>query len=246
MSWLVLLPPSRGVRDGGDGPVWRDTHLADGTAGSARRKVIAAARTLRGGDLEAAIGGASAAADARRWLRDIHRAPTMAAVERYAGVVYEHLDVRSLPPDARHRARERVMIPSGLFGPLVGGDPIPPYRLLMLARLPAPVGGLAGFWRPHVADHLEAGSAPGTVVIDLLSSEYVAAVPAEARRRQRWVTVELVGPDRRRVPGTIGKQCKGRLARHLLAVGDASADAADAVDGMRLLDDADDHWVLQV
>ena len=247
LDHLILLPPSRGVREGGDASVtWKDTDLADGEVGAARRRVIAAARKLRGQDLADAIGGTSAVPDARRMLDEVHRAPTMPAVERYAGVVYEHLDVASLSAAARGRAHERVLVPSALFGPLRGGDPIPAYRLLMLATLPDPVGRLASFWRPHVATRLEELLAPDGTVVDLLSSEYAAAVPAAARRGRHWVTVDFVDASGRKVPGTIGKQRKGSLVRALLAAGEATPDAADTMADGTLREAADDHWVLQV
>ena len=224
---------------------WRDTALAEGAAGTARRRVIAAARKLRGDDLAEAIGGASAVPEARRMMREVHRAPTLPAVERYAGVVYDHLDVASLPAAARRRAHRQVLIPSALFGPVLGENPIPAYRLLMLARLPDPVGRLASFWRPHVAARLDEVAGDDTVVVDLLSSEYAAAVPAAARRGRRWVTVEFVGDDGRKVPGTIGKQRKGALARALLAAGDATPDAAATADELAVRDVAENRWVLQ-
>lgn len=242
VDWLVLLPPSRGVRDGGDGPRWRDTSLADGGHGTARRTAIAAARKLTGDRLVAAIGGRSAVPEARAWLRQIHRAPTMPAVERYAGVVYEHLDVASLPPQARRRAGRHVLIPSALFGPLLGDDPVPAYRLLMAARLPEPVGRLAAFWRPHVADRIGDVLADGATVVDLLSAEYAAAVPAAARRGRHWVTVDVVGTDGRKVPGTVGKQCKGALARQLLLSGEATTEAVRSLPWVRAVEADEDRW----
>ncbi len=246
-DWLVLLPPSRGVRVGGDPAVtWADTSLAEGSAGTARRRAIAAARKLRGDDLVRAIGGAAAQAEARRMLAEVHRAPTLPAVERYAGVVYDHLDVATLPAAARRRAHRHVLVPSAVFGPVLGGDPIPAYRLLMLATLPDPVGRLAAFWRPHVADRLDQVLADGATVVDLLSSEYAAAVPASAAQGRRWVQVDFVGADGRRVPGTIGKQCKGSLVRGLLEAGEATPEAATTVEGMTVRDATDGRWVLQV
>lgn len=245
MDWMVLLPPSRGVRDGGDPSVtWAATTLAEGSAGRARRAVVAAARRLRGEALAQAIGGASAVPAARRLLRDIHRAPTMAAVERYAGVVYDRLDVASLDPGARRRAHDHVGIPSALFGPLRGADPIPPYRLLMLATLPD-VGRLGTFWRPHMAAFLDAHLDPGARVVDLLSSEYAAAVPPGARDGRTWITVDLVDATGKRVPAAIGKQAKGTLARRLLASGTIGPDAIDG-DGLRVREVTDTRWVVEV
>lgn len=220
--------------------------MADGAPGTARRRAIAAARKLTGDDLAEAIGGRSAVTEARRMLREVHRAPTMPAVERYAGVVYDHLDVASLPAAARRRADDHVLIPSALFGPVRGGDPIPAYRLLMAARLSEPVGRLATFWRPFVAERLDALLADDATVVDLLSAEYAAAVPAAARRGRDWVTVDFLGDDGRKVPGTIGKQYKGALARQLLATGRADPDTAAATPGIRDAAADDDHWRLQL
>ena len=247
LRFLLLLPPSRGVREGGDASTtWAQTSLAEGDVGTARRRVIAAARKLRGDELAAAIGGAAAVPDARRMLDGVHQAPTMPAVERYAGVVYDHLDVASLSDPARRRADDHVLVPSALFGPVQGGDPIPAYRLLMLARLPDPVGRLAAFWRPHVAARLDALVDEDATVVDLLSSEYAAAVPASARQSGRWIGVEFVDDTGRRVPGTIGKQRKGALARQLLVAGAATAEAAADLEGATLLEATDQQWVLQV
>ena len=242
LHWLVLLPPSRGVRDGGDGPPWGDTSLAEAVVGTARRKAVAAARKLTGDALVAAIGGRSAASEARRMLRQVHRAPTMPVVERYAGVVHSHLDVGSLPAAARRRAHEHVLVLSALFGPVLGGDPVPAYRLLMAARLPEPVGRLAAFWRPHVADRLDGLLADDAVVVDLLSAEYAAAVPPVARQGRQWVSVDFVDADGRKVPGTIGKQCKGTLARQLLLAGDPTPATARSLPGVRAVDVDQQHW----
>jgi uncharacterized protein len=116
----------------------------------------------------------------------------------------------------------------------------------MLARLPDPVGRLATFWRPHVADWLDTQVPADAMVIDLLSTEYAAAVPAAARRARPWITVEFVGADGRRVPGTIGKQRKGALARALLLAGAATPDAAATMEGARVRSATEDHWTLQV
>ena len=56
----------------------------------------------------------------------------------------------------------------------------------------------------------------------------------------------FVGADGATVPGTIGKQRKGALARHLLTVGEATPEAAGTLAGARLREGGDDHWVLQV
>lgn len=245
VDWLVLLPPSRGITTDGDGPPWRETHLADGPSGAVRRKVIAAARKVRSGDLAAMVGAASAVTEAREHLRDIHKAATTPAIERYQGVVYDHLDAATLSTAARRRADVNVGIVSAVFGLVRGGDPVPPYRLLMLADLPS-LGKLHRVWREVVPDAVCDAVGEDGVVIDLLSSEYAAAVGPELRTARRVVSVDLVQPDGRRVSSYGGKQAKGWLARHLLERGAATPEALDDFPHGRLVDATDTSWTIEI
>lgn len=245
VSWVALLPPSRGINPGGDGPAWRDTSLADGPAGTVRRRVIAGARKVRVADLGVMVGADSAASGAAALLREIHGAPTMPAVERYAGVVYDHLDVTSMSAPARRRADEHVGIVSALFGFLRGRDPIPPYRLLMCADPPG-VGKLHTAWRPVLANEIRAHVDEDGMVLDLLSSEYASAVGTTLKRDRHTVTVKFVQPGGKRVSSYGGKQAKGWLVRHLLDRGAATPDVmADFAHG-RLLDVSDGTWAIEI
>ena len=251
VGWVVLLPPSRGIRDGGDGPVWGDTHLWDGPQGTVRRAVIAAARKLRVAELGDAVGAASAASEARRYLQDVHAAPTMSAVERYTGVVYDHLDVGSLGARARRRADEHLGTVSALFGFVRGGDPIPPYRLLMLATLPG-IGRVHHAWKPVVADAIADHVAEDGVVVDLLSAEYRAAVGPGLTKQRTVVDVRFTVAGGGRVASYQGKQAKGWLTRHLLAHGtthstadDLAATLSDYPHGT-LTDRTDTTWTVQL
>lgn len=185
---VILLPPSEGKATGGRGAPWRP-----GTG------VLPALDEHRAVVLDA--------------LGDVAAAPTMRAIDRYTGVLYQHLDWRSLPAEARRRGGRAVLIASGAFGVSAPGDPIPHYRLKMSASL-APLGRLATWWRPRLtaalADHLA-----GRLVWDLLPGEHAAAWrPAEVPMARR-VTVRFVGPDGRTVSHW-NKLLKGALVRHLL------------------------------
>ena len=63
------------------------------------------------------------------YLIDIFTAPTLKAVERYDGVAYNHLEFETLPSKAQHFLQKRLVIFSNLFGPILGSDTIPIYKV---------------------------------------------------------------------------------------------------------------------
>jgi cytoplasmic iron level regulating protein YaaA (DUF328/UPF0246 family) len=150
--------------------------------------------------------------------RSLLSSPTLAASQRYTGVVWDHLDLGSLGPGARRRAGEAIIVFSALDG-LVGiDDLIPDYRLEMGDALPG-IGGLAKFWQPKITAVL-AALLSDALVIDLLPHEHSAAWhPASvACRAIIKVRFEHIAADgARKVIGHDAKAAKGLLARHVLA-----------------------------
>jgi hypothetical protein len=61
--------------------------------------------------------------------------PTRKALLRYSGVAYKALDFYSLSPDAKTYLFEKVLIFSNLFGPVLGSDEIPNYKLKQGAKI---------------------------------------------------------------------------------------------------------------
>jgi cytoplasmic iron level regulating protein YaaA (DUF328/UPF0246 family) len=155
---------------------------------------------------------AEAIADNRR----VRTAPTMPALDRYAGIVYDGLFLQPLSDAARAVADRELLIFSGLFGVLRGGDPIPAYRVPAKAWLPG-VGVLSTFWRPRLESLMPALLDRG-LVIDLRSGDY-AALWQPASPAGRLVSARVLSP---RPDGTLGvisfasKLAKGRLAAALL------------------------------
>ena len=188
----ILLPPSEGKAPGGRGRPWRPGASALPALDAARSTVLEAL---------AAQGD------------DVASAPTRPAIDRYIGVLYQHLDWRSLPPEAKALGSRTVLIASGLWGLSAPRDPLPDYRLKMGASLP-PLGKLSTWWRPHLTAAL-AERLAGRLVWDLLPNEHAAAwVPAEVPARRR-VTVRFVDA-RGRTVSHWNKLLKGALVRHLL------------------------------
>jgi len=138
----------------------------------------------------------------------------MPAWQRYAGVVWTHVD----PATLLASERRRLLVPSGLYGLTTAEDDIADYRLKMNATL-APVGGLARFWRARltavVADHCH-----GALVVNLLPKEHEAALDLSIINvTSSVVTVAFLGPDGQGVSGHAAKAVKGVLARQLVSEG---------------------------
>lgn len=128
---LILLPPSETKRSGGDGPPLDLAALSFPALTPARRQALAAVRALSRNLAAAAgmlrLGPASATEAARN--RVVATSPTMPALDRYDGVLYDELDAASLPSAARRFAAGQLAIASALFGLTGALDPIPAYRL---------------------------------------------------------------------------------------------------------------------
>jgi cytoplasmic iron level regulating protein YaaA (DUF328/UPF0246 family) len=192
-DFVVCVPPSEGKASGGAGAPWQDTPQRYAALTDARRRLV---------DL---VDPALATA------------PTMPAIERYTGVLYQYLDFASLPAAARRRATSRLVIFSGLWGVLAPTDGVPEYRCKIQTKLPD-VGPLAAWWRPQLAPVL-ADRTRRRVVWDLLPTAHRAMWPdgsGTPSARYRVVFLEPDADGRLRAVSHWNKALKGALVRHLL------------------------------
>jgi cytoplasmic iron level regulating protein YaaA (DUF328/UPF0246 family) len=208
---LVLLPPSETKRDGGDGPPLDLPGLSAPELTAVRERLTTALVELAADpDAARAALGLSPAQDAEVARNALLRAsPTLPALERYTGVLYDALDVRSLTRAQRARADSRLAVGSALFGLVRAADRVPAYRLSAGSALPG-LPTLRALWRP-VLQPVLAGS--GELVVDLRSGSYQALAPVPGA-----VTVDVVSerPDgSRAVVSHANKAHKGRVARLL-------------------------------
>ena len=93
-----------------------------------------------------------------RQNQDIFNSPCAPAIERYTGVVYEHIDWITLSEKAKKYMEKYVLIFSGLFGILTPMTPIPNYKLKMN------VLSLQHHWKPILTEALQ----DENPIIDLL------------------------------------------------------------------------------
>jgi cytoplasmic iron level regulating protein YaaA (DUF328/UPF0246 family) len=219
---LILIPPSEGKALGGEGPVWDEiAGTQDHPLYSNRRAVIGAIGDMiasKPGDRALAkFFGVGGAALARSIDADssLAAAQTLPAIERYDGVLYQHLDAASMTSGQRRRLRRDVRIVSGMWGVVDPDEAIPDYRLKMSAHLD-PLGKLSTWWRPSVTTLLT-GQAVGAEVWNLLPGEHAAAV---ASLGVRMVTrAVFLSPNRVGELTAVShwnKALKGALVSHLL------------------------------
>ncbi len=212
---LILLPPSEGKAP----PARRGdpvdlAALALPELGPVRRELLQALVTVSDREDAASILGLGrtqlADLDLNRRLPEL---PARPAADIYTGVLYAALDLASLPPAARRRARAAVLVQSALWGPIRLTDRIPPYRLSIGTRLPG-VEPLAGLWQRALGGVLQ--TRPGKVVVDCRSSGYAAAWrPPEPESTVR-ITAQSVKDGRRAVVSHFAKQTRGLVVRMLL------------------------------
>ncbi len=220
---LILLPPSEGKTSGGNGPSWNVGRMAVDLDVERGKVVSALARAMRTnaekrGKLLGVKGDALAAATTAN--RSLREAPTMAAIDRYSGVLYGALEPATLAATARRRLDRSVLIVSGLWGLVAASDPIPDYKLKMGASLPG-LGKLSTWWRPSIDRALteRIGTRP-RVVWNLLPKEHATAWSGVAAGWKHQVfSVRFLEPGRNGELVAVShwnKFLKGALVRFLL------------------------------
>ncbi|MEU1586613.1 peroxide stress protein YaaA [Micromonospora sp. NPDC005710] len=246
---LILLPPSEGKADAGTGRRWAPDRLSLPELNPARERVLDALVALSAGpDEEAARAALGLSAGQRGELRRnarLREAATAPAERLYTGVLYEALDLASLPATAQRAARRSILISSGLWGAVRLSDRIPPYRCPIGARLPV-VGALSTYWRGELTPTVDGAAGRGPV-LDLRSGAYAATWTPRGELAERTVTVrvlherEVDGMSTRSVVSHFNKATKGRLVRELLVAGARPRTAAELVGTLRELK----HTVLE-
>jgi cytoplasmic iron level regulating protein YaaA (DUF328/UPF0246 family) len=216
---LVLLPPSETKHPGGDGaPLDLDAltapeltplraELADALVGLATD--VPAARAV--------LGLSPRQDDEITRNARLRTSPTLPAVQRYTGVLYDALDVASMTRAQRARADRRLAVGSALFGVVRAGNPIPAYRLSAGSVLPG-MPTLRTFWKPALTEVL---TGIDELVVDLRSGSYAALAPVPGAVVVRVLSEDSAGT--RTVVSHFNKAHKGRVAR-LLATATAEPD----------------------
>jgi uncharacterized protein len=220
---MVLVPPSEGKAPGGHGrfdpAAGRFPSLASARAAVLGALVddLAVGDDARRGKVLGARGDLLVRAVAA--LDDLARgsAPAVPAMERYTGVVWEHLDPGSLA----RPTWQRILVPSALLGVAAGSDPVPDHRLKFTVSLSG-IGRLDRWWEPVLTEAI-GERVRGRTVVDLLPAEHAAAIDtAVLASRCDLVRVRFLGADGRSAAGHAAKAVKGVAARAALDEGVAA------------------------
>ncbi|MFE3179030.1 peroxide stress protein YaaA [Amycolatopsis sp. NPDC059090] len=206
---LVLLPPSETKADGGKGAPLDLDALSFPELNPVRAKLADALVELAA-DVPAslaALGISARQADEVTRNAQLWTSPTMPALSRYTGVLYDALDVKSFTRAGLAKAQQRLAVTSSLFGVVAATDPIPAYRLSGGNTVPA-LGTVRGLWKPVLEPVLH--DVEG-LIVDLRSGTYAAF----AKLRADAVTVRVVTEDAKGNRTTVShfnKAYKGKLA----------------------------------
>jgi len=212
---LILLPPSETKHPGGvRRPFDLDTLAFPGLR--PQREAVVDALVELSADENAAVRVLKLSERQRPEIganARLREAPTMLAVDRYTGVLFDALDASSLDAASRRWLGGHVLIHSAPFGPVGALDRIPAYRLAANTALPG-VPPLTRHWAGAVTTALD--SASPSFVLDLRSEAYAALGPVPAGVRTRYVRVVADGPDgSSRALNHFNKHAKGAFVRAL-------------------------------
>jgi len=177
---LILLPPSETKRSGGEGtPLSTTWNLSFPELDETRRSLVQSLCELAADPVEmiSALKLGPQQHDEVHVNAGILDAPTMPAIERFTGVLFDAIDVGTLDKPGRDFLASRILIQSALFGLVRASDFIPAYRLSFDSRLPS-LPPLKKVWAslgaPILATH-------EGLILDLRSEGYAALSPLPDR-----------------------------------------------------------------
>lgn len=210
---LIVLPPSESKAPGGFGPALDLEGLSFPTLTPVRSALIDELSGLEVADAMAVLGISEKLRPEAEANRELRTSPTMPALHRYTGVLFDALSAPTLP----ELAWDRLAVGSALFGVVRAGDLIPRYRLSGGTKLDERT--MRSRWGRLITEAL----AEEDFVVDLRSGAYqqLGRVPGAVT-----VRVEKDG----KVVSHFNKHYKGELARVLASAPVAAASAADVVD----------------
>lgn len=234
---LVLLPPSEGKAPGGRGAPLDLAQLSHPSLSAVRARVVDALQVAARDEREAlqrALACPPGEVDKDAVLTT---SPTLPALRRYTGVVYEALSYATLSAAGRRRANGSLRVASALFGLLAPTDRIPAYRLSGGTSVPG-LGSLAATWRPVLEAELAAHRG---LVVDLRSGPYAALAKAPTAVQVRVLRESngaraVVSHDNKYTKGLLARELCERGARTVTDVAAAGGQVADLVevDGRRV------------
>lgn len=217
---LIILPPSETKAHGGSGAPLNWEELSFPALNPIRQEIAAELSSLPLDEAQKVLKLSEKLRGEAESNRELASSPTMPALERFTGVLYDALDSASLPP----AARQHLAVGDALFGLLRADDLIPHYRLSGGTKL----GGktLKSRWGTAITDELRALIDAGEFLIDMRSGTYQQLGKLKEASTVRVESVQEDGS--RKVVSHFNKHYKGELARVLALQGDNVSTLEDA------------------
>jgi len=123
----ILFSPSEGKNSGGV-----ETQIKLFGAQDARDEILQEYNKIVQSEDEEIIKelfGFKKMSDCEPYINDIFTSTLMCAIERYNGVAYEYLDIKTLDAKELLYLKQNTIIFSNLYGPILGGDTIANYKV---------------------------------------------------------------------------------------------------------------------
>jgi len=159
--------------------------------------------------------------------RSITSAPTMRALERYTGVLYDALAAESFGDSEWAVAADAVAVQSALLGLVGAADLVPAYRLSFDSRLSSK-RGVPSLKKRWAAAGAAALAERDDVLLDLRSEGYAALAPLPDRDGAHYVRVLARDAGGHvRALNHFNKQAKGLLTRALIEAGASFGSTAE-------------------
>jgi len=229
----ILIPPSEGkTKLKSTGPIFSETNFRfEREVG----QIVRLLELIDNEDLKSIYGTSQEKSELfHRQNEDIFKSKCAPAIERYTGVVYEHLKWETLKDTAKEYMEKHVLIFSGLFGMTTPLTMIPNYKLKMN------VLSLQYHWNHTLTKILDEEK----IIFDLLPQVYRKAyTPNKNNVIQIEFKVENKG--KKTSAGHYGKAVKGKFIRFLAQneVTDINEFKNFEYDGFKW---EDDHFVKKI
>lgn len=210
---LIILPPSETkVTGGNEGSQLDLATLSFPSLTPIRASIISDLAALDSDDMLSALGISATLRSEAQSNYALFSSPTMPALSRYTGVLFDAPSPNSLPQSAT----QRIAIGSALFSLVRAEDRIPHYRLSASAHLPACNGDKPTMKKRWGTSITQALADNDELIVDLRSKSYQQLGPIA---NAITVRVESVREDgTRRVVSHFNKHFKGHLTRLLSLV----------------------------
>ncbi len=227
---LFLLPPSESKAVGGAGLTIGQVALTFGSLIPARERVREAWLSY----LASPKGLAKFGLPLFECIRDLDDLPTMPALDRYTGTLFDALHGRGLKGSGTEnnrmteaqfqRAKDTVLIQSALFGLIPATQLIPNHRLSAGQAIPGI--SLKQVWsEAHQAVWPRLENGP---IVDMRSKAYAELAPLPDDIESFWVEVVAQGKDgQRRALNHFNKKAKGEFMRAVLSLPEPAASISD-------------------